>query len=81
MPEFEINNPRARAQRVAEAGGIQGSTALSQQIADADNFVRAQLGLPLIPILGLAEEDERRLTPDAGQAGAGQTLPRHTADP
>ena len=81
MAEYDINNPRARAQRVAEAGGIQGSTPESQQLADLENIIRRRLGLPLIPILGL---DQGKFRPDGTPAdppAGGQTLPMHTADP
>lgn len=75
------NSPVARANRVAAAGGVRGSTALSQQIVDLDNGVRSLLGLPPVAVPGYQTAPDQ--TPGQGSPVPAQVqvLPMWSADP
>lgn len=76
------NSPRARAARVQATGQIRGSTPLSQQIIDADNFVRRQIGAPPIPVPGLAPTaEEQQLGGASPVPGQPEVLPMWASDP
>lgn len=87
MAEYIVNGPVERAGRVQASGQVRGSTPLSQQVSDAVNAVRRQVGLPPNPTTGLApdatelQQQREQEALGAGPAPEPHVLPMWLADP
>lgn len=81
MLDFVATAPRAREQRVAQAGAAEGGRALSRRIAGTDDFIRQRFTLPLIAALRCVPQGNGQFAPHGPAVTGARVLAAHTADP